>query len=116
MPAANSALVALVLIVASTTAAVTQDNSHLVIRPANVPDSLKRALIVRSYDTVKVRQNWNKLRKGQTASEVRALLGLPLRGEFDGINGWNVWWYGMRNVAFNSVTNRVSPWDATLDH
>lgn len=107
---------ALTLFVVSATSALSQEKSHIVVRPPLIPDSLIGKHDVRTFDTNRVRQNWGKLQKGQTTAEVEKLLGLPPMVHIDGINGWRIWWYGNRSVAFNSVTNRVSHWDAVLDH
>ena len=63
------------------------------------------------FDTVKVRQNWPKLKKGLSESEVSKLLGNPRSVEHDMENAAIYFWYGHRAVVFNSITNRVSYWD-----
>lgn len=95
--------------------AAAQGQSRMIVRPALVPDSLVEKLAAKIVDTARVHRNWNKLKKGQTEAEVRKLLGLPAMVHNDGINGWTVWWYGKRSVAFNSVTRRLSHWDKILD-
>jgi hypothetical protein len=111
-----AALLPLILFVVVSTSAVAQEKSRLVVRPALIPDSLAAKHAVRTFDTTRVRQNWSKLKKGQTVAEVEKLLGLPPMVHIDGVNGWRIWWYGNRSVAFNSVTNRLSHWDEILDH
>jgi hypothetical protein len=93
-----------------------QEKSQMIVRPAIVPDSLAKKFTTQHVDMARVRRNWDKLKKGQTDAEVRKLLGLPAIVHIDGVNGWTVWWYGKRSVAFNSVTNRLSHWDQILDH
>jgi hypothetical protein len=102
--------------IALATPGVAQEKSQLIVRPALVPDSLAGKLAARIIDTARVRRNWDKLRKGQTEGEVRKLLGLPAMVHIDGVNGWRIWWYGKRSVAFNSATKRASHWDEILDH
>jgi hypothetical protein len=116
LTAVNTILLTLTLLVVGATPAASQEKSHMVVRPPLLPDSLIGKHAVRAFDTTKVRQNWNKLKKGQTIAEVEKLLGYPPMVHIDGINGWSIWWYGTRSVAFNSVTNRVSHWDEILDH
>jgi hypothetical protein len=110
------ALLSLIWFATAATPAIAQEKSQLIVRPAMVPDSLVGKHAIRSFDTTMVRQNWGKLKKGQTAAEVQKLLGLPPSIHVDGINGWIIWWYGKRSVAFNSVTYRLSHWDDILDH
>jgi len=62
-------------------------------------------------DTVKVGQNWPKLKKGLSESDVKNLLGIPRRVEHDLRNATIYFWYGHRAVVFNSITYRVSYWD-----
>jgi len=110
------ALLPLILSAVVSIPSVAQEKSHLVVRPGLIPDSLAGKRGTTTFDTARVRQNWDKLRKGQTVAEVQKLLGLPPMVHVDAINGWRIWWYGNRSVAFNSVTNRVSHWDEILDH
>jgi len=109
-------LLLLISLLVLSTPAVAQEKSQLIVRPALVPDSLVGKQAIRSFDTTMVRLNWGELKKGQTAAEVQKLLGLPPSIHVDGINGWTIWWYGRRSVAFNSVTYRLSHWDDILDH
>jgi len=109
-------LLSLIWFAVNATTAVAQERSQLIVRPALVPDSLARKFAAQTVDTARVRRNWDKLRKGQTEAEVRELLGLPAMVHVDGVNGWRIWWYGERSVAFNSVTNRLSHWDDIFDH
>ncbi len=88
----------------------------IVVRPGVAPDSMTAKALRHVVDTAKVAKNWNKLRKGQSQATVLKLLGSPGTAEYDGINGWAVWWYGRRNVAFNAITGKLSHWDKTLEH
>jgi hypothetical protein len=112
----TSVLSGLSLLLAASQPTVAQEKSVLVVRPGIIPDSLKGMTPVKSFDTVRVSRNWGKLKKGETEAEVKKLLGLPPIVHLDPVNGWNIWWYGKRSVAFNSLTNRVSHWDEILDH
>jgi hypothetical protein len=116
VPATLVPFLSLILFVVLSPPSSAQEKSKLIVRPALIPDSLVGKHAIRSFDTTMVRQNWGKLKKGQTAAEVQKLLGLPPSIHVDGINGWTIWWYGRRSVAFNSVTYRLSHWDDILDH
>jgi hypothetical protein len=63
------------------------------------------------YDTVKVKRNWSRLKKGLSTKEVEALFGTARGVEADPENGFEYWWYGRRAVVFNSLTKKVSFWD-----
>ncbi len=60
-------------------------------------------------DTVKVKDNWSKLQKGFSESDVEKLLGVPSRMQYD--EATEYWWYGDRAVLFNVITHKVSGWD-----
>ena len=63
------------------------------------------------YDTVKVRRNWSKLRKGMTQKEVGLLFGLGRHVQVDMENGFEYWYYGQRAVGFRLGQKKVVFWD-----
>ena len=63
------------------------------------------------FDTIKVKRNWYKLKKGLSHREVEALFGAGRGVELDGENALEYWWYGRRAVVFNTITKKVSFWD-----
>lgn len=64
------------------------------------------------WDSVRVEQNWHKLKRGLSKEEVVKLLGHP-NGCGISVGGELVIWiYGQRDVVFNSVMRKVSDWDA----
>ena len=74
------------------------------------PDSLP-AIDDAPFDTIKVRDNWSKLKKELSLREVEKLLGTPRSIERDMENAMIYFWYGHRAVVFNSITRKVSNWD-----
>ncbi len=63
------------------------------------------------WDSVRVKQNWPKLKIGLSGENVVRLLGHP-NGCGISVGGELVIWaYGRREVVFNSVTMKVTGWD-----
>ena len=62
-------------------------------------------------DSIRVKRNWQKLRKGMSPREVEALFGAGRVVERDFENGLEYWWYGRKAVVINSIKKKVSYWD-----
>ncbi|MGA3245426.1 MAG: hypothetical protein ABSE41_12475 [Bacteroidota bacterium] len=115
-------LCALTGIASFTAISYAQEPRHVLGREDARYDSLMRRLmgreidttsshVARQIDTIRFFRNWAMLKKGLSRDDVRKLLGSPIMIARDLEHGWIIWSYGDRNLAFNSVTGKLSQWD-----
>ena len=81
-----------------------------VVESHPVADSL-RAHTSNTVDGSRVRQNWEKLRKGLPPAEVERLLGRPHRVASSMYDDSATWYYGDHYVVFDNIKGKVRWWE-----